>query len=81
MAIQERITVELATVEVDDEYRIELWQEKRRMRYTSEQARDLAIELIDAAERGDALISEDMAERGLRLTHGLIVTDGGEVVL
>lgn len=81
MAIQERITVELASVEVDDELRIELRQEKKRMRYTASQARDLAIELIDAAERVDVLIIEDMAERGLRMVHGMVVAEGGEVVL
>ncbi|GAB2567330.1 hypothetical protein [Leucobacter ruminantium] len=81
MAIQENITIELASVEVDDEYRIELRQEKKRMRYTVSQARDLATELMYAAERVDTLIAEDMAERGLRLTHGVIVTDDGEVVL
>lgn len=81
MAIQETITVELASVEVDDELRIELRQEKRRMRYTASQARDLAIELIDAAERVDVLIVEDMADRGLRLAHGMVATEDGEVVL
>ena len=81
MAIQERITVELASVEVDDELRIELRQEKKRMRYTASQARDLAIELLNAADRADALIVEDMAERGLRMAHGMVVAEGGEVVL
>jgi hypothetical protein len=81
MAIQERITVELASVEVDDKLRIELRQEKKRMRYTASQAPDLAIELIDAAERVDVLIIEDMAERGLRMVHGMVVADGGQVVL
>jgi hypothetical protein len=51
------------------------------MRYTASQARDLAIELIDAAERVDVLIIEDMAERGLRMVHGMVVADGGQVVL
>lgn len=81
MAIQETITVELASVEVDDELRIELRQEKKRMRYTASQARDLALELIYAAERVDVLIVEDMTERGLRLSHGMVVTESGEVVL
>lgn len=81
MAIQETITVELASVEVDDELRIELRQEKRRMRYTASQARDLAIELINAAERVDVLIVEDMADRGMRLVHGMVATEDGEVVL
>lgn len=81
MAIQEKITVELASVEVDDEYRIELRQEKKRMQYTSAQAKNLALELIYAAERVDSLIDEDMVERGLRLAHGLVVTDEGEVAL
>lgn len=81
MAIQETITVELASVEVDDELRIELRQEKKRMRYTASQARDLALELIYAAERVDVLIVEDMAERGLCMVHGMVVAEGGEVVL
>ncbi len=81
MSIMETITVETATVEVDDELRIELWQEKKRKRYTSEQARDLALELNLAADRADELIKEDMAERGMRLAHGRVVSEGGEVVL
>lgn len=81
MAIQETITIELASVEVDDELRVELRQEKKRTRYTSSQARDLAVELIHAADRADQLIVEDMAERGLRLAHGMVVAEDGEVVL
>ena len=81
MAIQEQITVELASVEVDDELRIELRQEKKRMRYTASQARDLALELIEAADRADQLIVEDMAERGMRLIRDQVVNEHGRAVL
>lgn len=81
MAIREQITVDIATVEITDELRVQLRQEKKRTRYSAQQARDLAIELIEAAEKVDALIIEDMEARGLRLEHGLIISDEGEVVL
>lgn len=81
MAIRENITVDIASVEVSDEYRVELRQEKKRTAYSVQQARDLALELIEAAEKVDALIDEDMAARGLRLEHGLIIANDGEVVL
>ncbi len=81
MAIREQITIDIASVEVNDECRIELRQEKKRTTYSSQQARDLALELIEAAEKADLAIVEDMAERGVRLSHGLIVAESGEVVL
>lgn len=81
MTIREQITIDIASVEVSDELRVELRQEKKRTPYTAQQARDLALELIHAAEKVDQLIAEDMAARGVRLEHGLIVNETGEVVL
>ncbi|MEJ6490811.1 hypothetical protein PQI23_13900 [Leucobacter sp. USCH14] len=81
MAIREQITIDIASVEVSDELRVELRQEKKRTPYTAQQARDLALELIEAAEKVDELIAEDMKARGVRLEHGLIVSEHGEVVL
>ncbi len=81
MAIRESIVVDVAEVQATDDYRVELRQEKKRTNYSTTQARDLALELIEAAERVDAAIAEDMAERGLRLSEGVIRTEGGEVVL
>ena len=81
MAIQDQITVELASVEVDDEYQIELRQHRRRVAYTPRQARDLGLELLHAADRVDELLRDDMRELTDRLTRAKVTTKGGEVVL
>ncbi|QAB18712.1 hypothetical protein Leucomu_13045 [Leucobacter muris] len=81
MAIRESIVIDIAEVQVTDECQVELRQEKKRTTYSSEQARDLALELVEAAEAADRAIAEDMAERGLRMVHGMVVAEGGEVVL
>ncbi|UOQ58117.1 hypothetical protein MUN78_04525 [Leucobacter allii] len=81
MAIRDTIIIDIATVEVSDELRVELRQQKKLTEYTAQQARDLAGELLIAADEADAAIDADMAARGMRLTHGVIVTDEGEVVL
>lgn len=81
MSIQETITINLAEVSATDDYRVELRQEKKRTTYTIQQARDLALELIEAAEQVDAAIEEDLAERGLRLAENTIRTENGEVAL
>ena len=81
MAIRETIVIDVAEVEATDDYRVEVRQRKRRTQYTTEQARDLANEIIDAAERVDAAVAEDLAVRGLRLVTATITTPEGEVVL
>lgn len=60
---------------------MELLQEKKRTTYSPAQARDLALELIEAAERADAAIREDMEARGLRMRGAQLITGEGEVVL
>ncbi|QYM76911.1 hypothetical protein [Leucobacter luti] len=81
MAISEKITIEIASVVVSDEYRVELRQEKKLTAYSSQQARDLALELIEAAERADAAIAEDMEVRSIRQLREQLMTPRGEVVL
>lgn len=81
MAIREQIIVDIAIVDVGDDYQVELWQEKKLTSYSVQQARDLALELIQAAESAEAAIAEDMEARGLRLTEAEIRTATGEVVL
>ncbi|WP_449278019.1 hypothetical protein [Leucobacter sp. GX24907] len=81
MAIRESIVVDIAEVQATDDYRVELRQERKRTTYTTSQARDLALELIEAAERVDLAYGQDMADLGERLTAGVIRTDDGEVVL
>lgn len=81
MAIRESIVVDIAEVQATDDYRVELRQERKRTTYSTTQARDLALELIEAAERVDAAIAEDMVARGLRMTESVVRTDDGEVVL
>ncbi len=81
MSIHERITINLAEVTATDDYRVELRQMRKRTTYTTSQARDLALELIEAAERIDAAIEEDLADRGLRLEAAAIRAESGEVAL
>ncbi|MFD5599200.1 hypothetical protein ACFWHR_04000 [Leucobacter sp. NPDC058333] len=81
MAIRELTTIEVADVEVNDQYFVELRQLKKRTIYSAKQARDLANELIEAADRSDALIAEDAAASGIRMEHALLINDAGEVVL
>lgn len=80
MAIRETIVVDVAEVQATDDYRVELRQEKRRTVYTTRQARDLALELVEAAEKVDAALAEDMDERGERLRAAQVMC-AGEVVL
>lgn len=81
MSIRETLIVEVAEVEATDDYRVELRQMRKRTTYTTSQARDLALELIEAAERVDAALADDMTERGLRMAAAEIRTDTGEYVL
>lgn len=81
MAIRETIVIELAHAQITDDCRVELRQEKKRTTYTSQQARDLALELIEAAEKVDSEIADDMAERGLRLDVATVRSDDGVVIL
>lgn len=81
MAIRETMTVDIAEVTMTDDYRVELWQEKKLTAYTTQQARDLALELIEVAEKVDAAIAEDMNERGLRILKSQLLTESREAVL
>lgn len=81
MAIQETIVIELAHAQITDDCRVELRQEKKRTTYTSQQARDLALELIEAAEKAETEIADDMADRGLRLDAATVRSDDGAVIL
>ena len=81
MAIQENVVVELATVEVNDDYRVEVKQAKKLIDYSPDQAEALAEELAAAAANARELLAEHtrlVAERA-RSVSPLQV--GGEVVL
>ena len=88
MAIREQITVELATVEITDAYRVELAQILATLDYSPEQARDLANELVHHADRAEALIAEDLRENEAQMRDRVDVATAstprgitGEVVL
>ena len=81
MSIREQIIVEIATVEVNDEYRVELTQVLDRVDYSPEQARDLASELINAADEAERMIAEHVAEVGERITNAELRHVDGRVVL
>ncbi|KKI16392.1 MULTISPECIES: hypothetical protein [unclassified Leucobacter] len=80
MAIQEQLTVDVAAVAVDDDYRVELTQLRKVWSYSPEQARDLANELVNAADNAEAQLNAQVAEMGARMTAATIRTDLGEVV-
>lgn len=65
--ISEEVVVELATVEVNDDYRVSLQQLRKELDYSPEQARALAVELHAAAERADWLFQRDHENAGARM--------------
>lgn len=81
MAIQETIIVDIAEVIVNDDYRVELMQLRKVVDYSPQQARDLANELIHAADAADASIAEDMHERLVRMNAATPRAASGEVIL
>lgn len=58
--ISEQVDVELAVVEVNDDYRVELWQFRRSVDYSPDQARDLALELRVAADQAEHQLSQQL---------------------
>jgi len=58
MAIEETVTVVVASVEVNDEYRVELSQVRAVTDYSPDEAMQLAAELEAAAGRAVQLIGE-----------------------
>ena len=81
MAIREKITVDIATVEMNDEYRVELAQLRKVQDYSPRQAHDLANELVQMADAADEAIADDMHERLQRMNAATPRTVRGEVVL
>lgn len=81
MAIRENIVVDIATVEMNDEYRVELTQLRKVTDYSPAQARKLAKELNDVADAADEAIADDMHERLQRMNAATPRTVTGEVVL
>ncbi|KKI18734.1 MULTISPECIES: hypothetical protein [unclassified Leucobacter] len=80
MAIQELLTVEVAAVTIDDDYRVELAQTRKVWSYSPQQARDLANELINAAATAEASLEQMIDDRRDRMEAATIRTDLGEVV-
>lgn len=78
MGIQATVTVEVASVEVNDEYRVELKQLRKVTDYSPEEAEQLALELLAAAENAREALMEDHRERAAR-QHRLVV-DGLDVL-
>lgn len=81
MAIQETIIVELAEVDVNDDYRVELTQLRKVMDYSPQQARDLAGELLAAADHAVKALDDDMDARRERMIAVQPRTVTGEAVL
>jgi hypothetical protein len=61
MAITETEVVELATVEVGDDYRVHLRQYRKAMDYTPEQALQLSCELAQAALEARRLLADGLS--------------------
>lgn len=81
MAIQEHVLVELATVEVNDDYRVQLAQLKGTLDYSPEQAMQLGQELIDAAATAEQMIERDQVARTARMTSSQPRAVDGTVIL
>ena len=62
MRITEQTTVTIAEVEVNDGYRVELTQLRKRTDYSPEQAEQLAAELIVAAGEAKGLLAESLEQ-------------------
>ncbi len=56
-----RAEVDMARVEVNDEYGVTLWQRRKTSYYTTEEARQLGEELLAAAAEADRIEAEDRA--------------------
>lgn len=70
----------VAEVEVGDGYDVVLWQQKKRMSYTVEDATQIANELLTAAREAKAKQVADGADRFLRARSALVLADDGTVV-
>ncbi|WP_427870566.1 hypothetical protein [Leucobacter luti] len=81
MAIREQITVDIATVAINDEYRVDLVQLSVVQDYSPEQARALADELRQAADLAEQALRDDEAERFARMRAATPRTISGEAVL
>lgn len=72
--------ITLASVEVNDEYRVGLVQLSKRLDLSPDQAEALGIDLITAAHNARELLEADLLAR-LESMIDSPVTDGGEAVL
>lgn len=81
MAIREQITIDLARVDMNDEYRVELTQLKPAQDYSPEQARALAAELQQIAALAEQALRHDEAERFERMRNATPRAVTGEAVL
>lgn len=81
MTIQETVIVEIATVEVNDDYRVELAQLRKVVDYSPEQAIQLANELITAASGALVELTEHLGEVAERSQQTQPLVVDGTVVL
>jgi len=71
MSIEAEITVTLASVEVTDDYQVELRTRRKGTSFTPDEAVQLADELVRAATAATVALQEDMLERARHtMTHG-----------
>jgi hypothetical protein len=81
MAIREQVEVELATVEVNDDYRVEVTQLRKVVDYSPDQATELANEIADRAADARMMLAEHLAEVATRAQQSQPVVINGSVVL
>lgn len=74
-AVAETVTRDLVSVEVGDDYRIEVWQRRKTMDYTPSEARTLGHMLLNTAAHAVELISEHEQERHARTLAGALGSD------
>ena len=74
MSIEAEITVTLASVEVTDDYQVELRTRRKGTSFTPDEAVQLADELVRAATAATEALQADLLEHAKRTaTHGFDV--------
>jgi hypothetical protein len=74
---------EVARADMNDSYGVALWQERKLVDYSIEDARALAAELLHAADEAERVEREDRtAAFGSERCSGALITDEkGQVIL
>jgi hypothetical protein len=73
--IEETVTRDVARVEVNDDYRVTVWQRRKTMDYTPDEATAFARLLAEAAVESQAMMRLHLAEAAVRTQAGVLGSD------